>query len=268
MRMRGEAPWLALAMAAALCAGRPDSTRPSTPCARDDTAWLLRLNLPAYRLDVVRDSVVVASFDVAIGARKYATPTGRWSIARVVWNPWWIPPPSRWARRDTVTPPGPKNPIGRVKLHLGGALHVHGTPATASIGTPASHACVRMRDEDVRELAARVQEIGGAPMDEAALRAYGEPGAPTDTVELPMPVAMHIVYELAELRGDTLLLHPDVYARAKGGLRPQAMAALGRAGVDTMRVGRARLSRAIVRARRAHVAVPLDSLLAPALAGR
>jgi hypothetical protein len=60
----------------------------------------LRLNLPAFRLDVLSDGRVVRSYPVAVGATRYATPRGGFEITRVVWNPWWYPPKSAWRRCD------------------------------------------------------------------------------------------------------------------------------------------------------------------------
>lgn len=231
-------------------------------CERAPAAWSIRINLPAYRLDLLDDTAVVETYAIAIGTTRYRTPTGEYAIRRVVWNPWWIPPPSPWARRDTVTPPGPDNPMGRVKLHLLDALYVHGSPAASSIGRAASHGCMRMHDADAVTLARRVQELGGIVMGDSLARALTDTAAPTWTVELPMPIPVRIVYELAEVRGDSLLLYPDVYRRARGHVRPLAMQALARARVDTSAIVASRLARALSRARLVRVALPLDSLRA------
>ena len=104
--------------------------------------------MPAFRLDVLADTQVIRSFAIAVGMRRYPTPIGDFAISDVQWNPWWNPPASPWAEKDTITPPGPGNPMGKVKLPLGSLLFVHGTPLTASIGKAASHACIRMRNAD------------------------------------------------------------------------------------------------------------------------
>lgn len=249
----------ALPLVAAAHAPRPAAAA----CERARAAWSIRINLPAYRLDLLEDTAVVESYAIAIGTRKYRTPTGEFAIRRIVWNPWWIPPPSPWARRDTVTPPGPENPMGRVKLHLLDALYVHGSPAATSIGRAASHGCMRMHDADAVTLARRVQELGGLAMGDSLARALTDSAAPTWTVELPAPLPVRVVYEVAEVRGDSLLLHPDVYRRARGRVRPLAMQALAAARVDTSAIVTSRLARALSRARTAHVALPLDSLRAP-----
>jgi lipoprotein-anchoring transpeptidase ErfK/SrfK len=48
---------------------------------------------------------------------------------------------------------GPKNPLGARAIYLGSSLYrIHGTNAPKSIGTAASHGCIRMLNDDVTEL--------------------------------------------------------------------------------------------------------------------
>lgn len=50
-------------------------------------------------------------------------------------------------------PPGPNNPLGTRALNLNvSGIRIHGTPNVASIGTAASHGCVRMVRRDIEEL--------------------------------------------------------------------------------------------------------------------
>lgn len=235
--------------------------RPAAYPARRAATLALRINVPAYRLDVLLDSAVARSYGVAVGTRRWRTPTGAFQVQRVVWNPWWIPPKSPWARDDTVTPPGPANPMGKVKLFLGASYYVHGTPAEASIGRAASHGCIRMRDADAIALARLVLAHAGVPAGDSAVAAILADSMTTYTAELPTPVAADVVYEIAEVRQDSLLLHPDVYRREAGRARALALLAVHRAGRDTARLRRPVLAAALRRARGRRVAVALDSLL-------
>lgn len=264
-------PPLAPAAVAPGCAVQAIDTAPlpvpATPAANrarrsraPARAVSLRLNVPAYRLDLVVDSAVVASYGVAVGMRKYRTPTGAFAVHRIVWNPWWVPPKSEWARKDTVTPPGPANPMGRVKLLIGGPYYMHGTPAEASIGKAASHGCIRMRNQDAIALARELLAIDGAGPDDDELL-YVLADTVSVAMDLPRPVLVNIAYAIAELRGDTLLLHPDVYRRAGGRVHEAAMRALLAGAYDTTRVRRRVLAAAVRRSRSRHVAVRLDSLL-------
>jgi murein L,D-transpeptidase YcbB/YkuD len=190
----------------------------------------LELNLPAYRLDVLRDGVVVSTYPVTIGKRTHPTPTGRYTIRTVEWNPWWHPPDSDWARGREITPPGPANPMGRAKLVFRPLYFIHGTTEPRSIGTAASHGCVRMRNADVVAL--------------GLLLAGGERvPARTRLDRLSAAVPLTIRYERVEIRADHLELHPDPY-RLGGDLRARATELLAGSGMED-RVTPAELRRAL-----------------------
>lgn len=220
---------------------------------RQRTSLRLVLNIPAYRIDVLQDEVVVRTFGVAVGMLRYPTPTGEFTISRIVWNPWWHPPDREWALGERITPPGPSNPMGRVKLLMEGLYYLHGSPYRRSIGTAASHGCVRMLDESAIALARIVQAATGAPISDAAVDSLTTRTRRTRTVTLPEPVRVSIVYEVAEMRGDTLLLHRDVYRRGTPVTRERALAALRTAGVDSSRLDLALLDSLVVAARTGHV---------------
>lgn len=230
------------------------------PPARVPSVRLV-LNIPAYRLDVLRDEVIVRSFPVAVGMPRYPTPTGEFTIDRIVWNPWWYPPDREWARGERITPPGPSNPMGRVKLLMEGPYYLHGSPYRNSMGTAASHGCVRMLDESAIELARLVQEATGAPISDAAVDSLTTRTRRTRTVTLPAPVPVHIVYEVAEMRGDTLLLHRDVYQRGTPATLDRALTALRTAGVDSSRLDLALLDSLARAARTGHVVTFIAHLL-------
>jgi lipoprotein-anchoring transpeptidase ErfK/SrfK len=56
--------------------------------------------------------------------------------------------------------PGPNNPLGTRALNLNASgIRIHGTTANSSIGTAASHGCMRMHRWDIEDLYDRV-EVG------------------------------------------------------------------------------------------------------------
>jgi len=84
-------------------------------------------------------------FGVATGQPAYPTPSGKFSIVNKAMNPWWTPPSSSWARGLKPVPPGPGNPLGTRWMGLSSpGVGIHGTNAPWSIGTNASHSCIRM----------------------------------------------------------------------------------------------------------------------------
>lgn len=55
-------------------------------------------------------------------------------------------------------PGGPQNPLGARALYLGGTLYrIHGTHEDETIGYAVSSGCIRMLNEDVIDLYARVR---------------------------------------------------------------------------------------------------------------
>lgn len=263
--------WMASLAAVFLAAGTPCSApgaggvSPSAgPGAEGSAALALVLNLPAYRLELLDGPSVIYSYTVAIGGRRYKTPLGRFAVNRVELNPWWYPPPSRWARRDTITPPGLRNPMGKAKLNFHELYFLHGTPREQSLGSAASHGCVRMANADALDLARRVLRAArpDVPEEEIEAAAYDRR---TRRYVLTRPVPLEIVYRTAEVRDGALELHPDVYGRERTPLRRRALQALLEAGVREDAVDGERLAAAVRAARREHVRVPLSELLHPAV---
>lgn len=256
---------LSLAVAAALAATPPcPAPPPAEAAARADSGLSLRLNLPAFRVDARDGSGVARSYTVAIGSRRYRTPTGRFHLSSVELNPWWHPPDSEWARKEKVTPPGPGNPMGRAKLNFHELYFLHGTPQVASLGSAASHGCVRMDSRDALDLARLVLAAARPDVPRAEIDAAEADPRRTRRWTLRTPVPLEIVYRTAEVRGDTLELHPDVYRRESTPLRARALAALQEAGVEAARVDPERLDSLVRAARRAHArAAVADLLLEP-----
>ena len=251
---RAVAIWLASSLIATPASGQPPA----------DTARLsIEINLPAFRLDARLDSVTAASFPVAIGMRRYPTPVGSYTVTELQWNPWWRPPDSWWARNDTVTPPGPRNPMGKVKMALGSKLYVHGTPLVSSIGKAASHACIRMRNADAAALARLVQDEGGASMPAERMNDIMARWTPTYRVALARVVTVHVVYRLVELRGDEVQFHPDVYRRGRTAVLSEGLVLLASAGYDTSAVDRELLERVAGQGARSPSSVKVSQLIRP-----
>jgi len=95
------------------------------------------------------------SYPVATAIAPYETPSGTWTIVNKAENPTWTnPAPDTWGADlpDTI-PPGPGNPLGTRALYLNApGIRIHGTYDTDSIGTYASHGCIRMDISDVEQL--------------------------------------------------------------------------------------------------------------------
>ena len=140
--------------------------------ATDDPAIRLQVDLSERRLYVIENGEVATSYPVAIGKPSYPTPKGSYNIRRVIWNPRWVPPDSKWAKNKKPKGPGePGNPMGRVKIFFSEPdYYIHGTREVDSLGEAESHGCLRMRNADVIALAKRVMSAGGKPVKQSFVR--------------------------------------------------------------------------------------------------
>jgi len=92
-------------------------------------------------------------FGVATGMPAYPTPNGFFHVVIMAKNPTWIPPDSPWAKGLEPIPPGSGNPLGTRWIGTSApGVGIHGTPADWTIGTHASHGCIRMHIWEVEKL--------------------------------------------------------------------------------------------------------------------
>jgi lipoprotein-anchoring transpeptidase ErfK/SrfK len=105
------------------------------------------------------------SYTVAVGAVGFDTPAGLYHIQNNAFDPAWSVPESDWAGElaGTVVPGGvPENPLKERWLGIYDGAGIHGTDVTSSLGSAASHGCIRMAIPDVIELYDKVPV--GAPI--------------------------------------------------------------------------------------------------------
>jgi hypothetical protein len=98
---------------------------------------------------------VVRTYRVAVGAAGYDTPRGMHRVLSKERNPTWHVPNRPWAGNlagQTIPPGDARNPLMAAFIALGGGVGFHGTANLASIGTAASHGCIRMTVPDVLSL--------------------------------------------------------------------------------------------------------------------
>jgi lipoprotein-anchoring transpeptidase ErfK/SrfK len=104
---------------------------------------------------------LVKEYTVAVGAAGFDTPTGVYPIQNKQVDPVWNVPDSDWAGdlAGTTVPPGPDNPLKARWMGIYDGAGIHGTDDVGSLGSAASHGCIRMDVPDVIELYDRV-EVG------------------------------------------------------------------------------------------------------------
>jgi murein L,D-transpeptidase YcbB/YkuD len=126
---------------------------------------VLTIDRPAFKLRLFKGLKFAKSYPIAVGMAGLETPAGRYAIQNKQVDPAWHVPNSAWAGSlaGQVIPGGaPNNPLKARWMGIANGVGIHGTAEDWSIGTRASHGCIRMHVSDVIELFRRVPV--GAPV--------------------------------------------------------------------------------------------------------
>ena len=116
---------------------------------------ILIVNRSAFQLTLYKNLKPAKTYRIAVGQAGLETPAGRYEIQNKAENPAWHVPDSDWAGdlAGTVVPADdPSNPIKARWMGIYNGAGIHGTDAVGSLGTAASHGCIRMAIPDVTEL--------------------------------------------------------------------------------------------------------------------
>lgn len=118
----------------------------------------LTLDRANYTLRLWKDLKLAKTYTVAVGQVGLETPEGLYHIQNKQVDPTWHVPESDWAGdlAGQSIPPGPSNPLKARWMGIFEGAGIHGTDDTGSLGTAASHGCVRMAVPEVEELYDRV----------------------------------------------------------------------------------------------------------------
>src|SRR6185436_20723035 len=108
----------------------------------------------SFRLRLWKDLKLEKTYTIAVGMAGLETPSGVYTINDKQVDPSWHVPNSAWAGdlAGQVIPPGPDDPIKARWMGFYNGAGIHGTDEVSSLGTAASHGCVRMAISDVIEL--------------------------------------------------------------------------------------------------------------------
>lgn len=111
-----------------------------------------------FKVFLYNNTRVEKIYRCAVGMRGYSTPNGNFRVIGKVKNPTWRNPGSDWATNmPAFIGPGPSNPLGTRALYINSpGIRIHGTSKVNSIGTRASHGCIRLTNPNVQDLYPRV----------------------------------------------------------------------------------------------------------------
>ena len=115
---------------------------------------VITVDRAAFQLRLWKHLRLAKTYTVAIGQVGLDTPAGLYHIQNKAVDPIWNVPDSAWAGdlAGQQIPPGPSNPLKARWLGIFDGAGIHGTDDVGSLGTAASHGCVRMAVADVIEL--------------------------------------------------------------------------------------------------------------------
>jgi lipoprotein-anchoring transpeptidase ErfK/SrfK len=119
---------------------------------------VITVDRASFRLRLWKDLKLVKTYTIAVGRAGLETPAGVYTINDKQVNPSWHVPNSAWAGdlAGKVIPPGPQDPIKARWMGIYNGAGIHGTDDVGSLGSAASHGCIRMAIPDVIDLYDRV----------------------------------------------------------------------------------------------------------------
>ena len=197
----------------------------------------LTLNVPSFRLTLWQNDKEVKSYFIGVGLKAHPIYVGDREAREIIWNPAWIPPPSDWVLEMKDVSPGevipasdPRNPLGKMKIPLGGRYLIHQARGMADVGNLVSHGCVRMPRPDLYDLADKIIAARNAPVSPKRIAA-AKRTLKMLVVRLDEPVPVDISYDTLVVEDGVLHIYPDVYDR--GTNRPALLRAeLQAANID------------------------------------
>jgi lipoprotein-anchoring transpeptidase ErfK/SrfK len=135
--------------------------RPKTTTAELDKRfrYFLAVSRSKKELRFFVHRQLAKTYQVAIGRIGFETPAGLYEIRTKAVNPSWFVPNKPWAgdlAGKVIPPNDPENPIKARWMGFWDGAGIHGTAESDSIGSAASHGCIRMRVRDVIQLYDRV----------------------------------------------------------------------------------------------------------------
>lgn len=130
--------------------------RSPSPTYALDQPLRIEINLTHRQLTLYRGASQLKTYPVAVGREGWQTPVGSFSVQQMLPDPAWRNP----FTGDVIHGGDPDNPLGRywIGFWTDGTnwVGMHGTPNPDSVGTAASHGCIRLYNSDIQELFALV----------------------------------------------------------------------------------------------------------------
>ena len=129
----------------------------------DKHPTVITIDRGSYTLRLYKNLKLKKSYRIAVGTVGFETPVGLYHVQNKAVNPAWSVPEWGGDLAGQVIPGGaPNNPLKARWLGIYDGAGIHGTDAVSSLGTSASHGCIRMAIPEVIEVYDQVPV--GAPV--------------------------------------------------------------------------------------------------------
>ena len=176
------------------------------------------VNAPAYRMDVFDKGRLVKSYKIAIGYPEFPLPTGLRKARTIIFNPTWTPPDEPWVAKMKGISAGKKveagsrlNPLGPIKIPIGGPSLIHGGKPVAKLGKFGSHGCVGLTTPQMQEFTKRIAGLTGTSLTDAEIANFARAKTETKELKLREPVPVELRYETIVVEDGSLHIYRDVY---------------------------------------------------------
>ena len=193
-----------------------ESARDAANRVPNDTRIVV--NAPAYRMDIFDAGRLIKSYKIGIGYPQFPLPAGLRKARVIIFNPTWTPPDEPWVAKMKNVSAGEKveagsklNPLGPIKIPIGGPSLIHGGKSPAKLGTFASHGCVGLTTPQVKDFAKILAQLGGARLTDEDLAKFGSDKTQTKQVKLTKAVPVELRYETIVVEDGKLHIYRDVY---------------------------------------------------------
>ncbi len=115
---------------------------------------VITVDRSAFTLKLWKNLRLARTYTIAVGMIGLETPAGLYHIQDKQVDPSWQVPNSAWAGSlaGQTIPPGPQDPLKARWMGIYNGAGIHGTDELSSLGTAASHGCIRMTIPDVIDL--------------------------------------------------------------------------------------------------------------------
>jgi hypothetical protein len=213
----------------------------------------ITINVPAFQMTLWQNGKEVKTYPVGVGLKEYPIYVGLLKASAVIWNPPWIPPDSDWVIGskkvkvgEIILPTDARNPLGKMKIPLGGGYLIHQAKGINDLGSLVSHGCVRVLQADLYDLADKIVAARELDLTPEQI-AEAEKTKKTLAAELEPVIPVEITYDTMVVEAGKLHIYPDVYDLKKN-IIENLRAELRSSGVDVPNLSDETLKKMLTRA--------------------